>query len=408
MLYKSNDLHHILNLACYKHTGRFLPADEECENRWKYILTLTGCGVKRLAVQPSPTANWFRPSFFNDFSQQVNRRIITDSIKHLFTIPKYSTEVLPKHAKKLVSKWEDKRVYGGKFSIDSLPCLRDKKIDPHYTREKIAHIHAEISCDYHDIGFNETDREFMKDIMEFYKLTNEKYKYGFLKKKDWYNIYRKFFRKYDETFDDIITWEEFRKIPATANSIMNGVPSPRGGNEVEYISSGSIDTKLSERRLRRCAVWLGCEGVSTYNYADRIKNKFLTKSRTFRKRPESLLYDWFEKVFLYNLSNNTYPSESVGRYCNKLPNDDPNNRIYQPHSARANYHHDTQYQSVYADIEDRTLGYGIALTRDRRKQGWFHAKYSAVNPEFTMAELTSMFHKTDGRYEALIRRLSHQ
>jgi hypothetical protein len=417
MTYKSNDLYQLLNLACYKHTGRFLPADEEQENRWKYIIT----DEKKLAVQPSPTANWFKPSFFNDFSQQVNRRIITDSIKHLFKIPKYTTEILPNLGKKLRSKWKDVEIYDGLYSIMSLP-IGGSKIDVNFTRDTIAKINAELSCDFHDVGLTETDREFMKDIMEFYKLTRDKYKYGFLKKED-YKIYREFFRKYDETRDDIITWEEFRKIPATAERILNGMPNCRGGNKVEYISSGSIDNKLQQRRFKKCAEFMDSEncfvqsGVvgsagmfhfTKYNWNELIGKMFLTKSGTFRKRPDCLIYEWFEKVFLYNLSNNTYASEDIGNYGIDLPNDDPNNRVYQPHNSRANYHGHYRYRCIIGEVLNRSLGSSYILDNDNkklRKQGW---KYACRGNEFTMSELTSIFHKTDGRYEALIRRLSHQ
>lgn len=390
MTYKSNDLYQLLNLACYKHTGRFLPADEEQENRWKYIIT----DGKKLAVQPSPTANWFRPSFFNDLSLQVNRRIITDSIKQLHLIPRHDKFILPELGERVRNKWKDIRVYECKQGV-CLPKCSSEWFEVRDLRDRIAKIYANLSCDYEDIGLTETDREFMADIMKLYKQTHPKFKYGFLTKKD-SKLYNKFYKKYDDITKEIITWEEFRKIPASARDIRNDTSSRHGG--LEYISSGEIDKRIKEKKYDKCAKELF--GLSGYNPQSQMKQIFITKSGGLRKRPKDLLCDWFWKVFMYNLPYDTAITGSCGVYAD-LPAEDPSNNRWKPSTAGS-------FNSAIKEIAGRTLDWHSILrdNPERRRNGWEYAK--AKSGRFTMAELMSMMVKPNNRYETLIRRLSRQ
>ena len=90
--YKSNDLFQVLNLACLKATGFYLPADAMCENRWKYKLE----GEKKKGVLTHFDNTFLKPCFFNDFTLQVGRRIIVDSINTLRSIKGIKQELTKK------------------------------------------------------------------------------------------------------------------------------------------------------------------------------------------------------------------------------------------------------------------------------------------------------------------------
>lgn len=392
MTYKSNDLYQLLNLACYKHTGRFLPADEEQENRWKYIIT----DGKKLAVQPSPTANWFRPSFLNDFSLQVNRRIITDSIKQLHRIPRFNRYTMPERGEMLKIKWKDVEVYGVKGMVNELPIGLGYNDELGEVRNKISKVHSLIYCDFDDRGITETDREFMADIMKFFKQSNPKNKYGFLTKKD-NKIYNKFYKKYDELFNDIITWDEFRKIPASCRYIKN--ETSRRNGDIDYISSGEIDNRIKNRKYKECAEYQF--GFVGYSQERRLRDVFITKTGNLRKRPKDLLCDWFWKVFMYNFPYSTAITDSAGVYAD-LPAEDPS-KIRWKASWVSN-----ETEPAWKLIASRTLDYSSVLrdNPESRRLGWEYAKRKSGS--FTMAELMSMMVKPNDRYDKLIRRLSRQ
>ena len=96
--YKSNDLFQVLNLACLKATGFYLPADEMVENKWKYKLVETGAGRKKYGFRhySSIDTTFLKPCFFNDFTLQVGRKIIVDSINTLASMKVIKQELTAK------------------------------------------------------------------------------------------------------------------------------------------------------------------------------------------------------------------------------------------------------------------------------------------------------------------------
>lgn len=78
-----NDIHTLLNLACLKATGFYLPQDEAVNNKWKYKVV---DGKKVGIITGSIERNWFNSSTYNDIPLQISRRLIVQDLNYLFNI----------------------------------------------------------------------------------------------------------------------------------------------------------------------------------------------------------------------------------------------------------------------------------------------------------------------------------
>tara|TARA_Y100001972_G_C7654793_1_gene329609 strand:+ start:193 stop:1446 length:1254 start_codon:yes stop_codon:yes gene_type:complete len=88
MVVYSNDIHHILNIACFKYTGSYLPADEEVLNEWKFKYIKVGKDglIKKVKVGIPPSMPCMDYNTYNGIPLQVNRKIICDTINLISSI----------------------------------------------------------------------------------------------------------------------------------------------------------------------------------------------------------------------------------------------------------------------------------------------------------------------------------
>lgn len=263
MVSRSNSLYNTLNLACLKHTGKFLPADGEESSVWKFIMV----DNKKVAIQPPPTKNWFRTSYFNDFTIQVNRRIITDSIKHLFKIHNFSICEAPNAFQKLIGKYKDR--YSRVVDIKKTKRKNGSYVlDIYETRIKLGEVMFGFICDDDD---TETKRELIDDFKKWYNDTAVKNKYGFLTRSD-YNIYHKFFAKYNPVNPRSVSITELNNIdPSQSSKALTDYSTNFG-----YITSGTIDHKIYNDKVHTLM------GTPQMTW-EKARLKFKTKNHTWRK-----------------------------------------------------------------------------------------------------------------------------
>ena len=75
------DIYHLLNLACFKHTGHYLPADGDETTKWKYRIV----DGKKVAVMPRLNPRTIlMPSTFHDFSKQVKLSMVVGELNSYF------------------------------------------------------------------------------------------------------------------------------------------------------------------------------------------------------------------------------------------------------------------------------------------------------------------------------------
>ena len=75
------DIYHLLNLACFKYTGHYLPADGDETTKWKYRIV----DGKKVAVMPRLNPRTIlMPSSFHDFSKQVKLSMVVGELNSYF------------------------------------------------------------------------------------------------------------------------------------------------------------------------------------------------------------------------------------------------------------------------------------------------------------------------------------
>ena len=96
---ESNDLYNILNMACFKLTGQYLPEQFYEQTAWKYfkVHNYEKDGIPLIrGLYVNPYKNILAPNSLDTFSQQVNRKIIVDEINGLFEYDNYYDNIVIK------------------------------------------------------------------------------------------------------------------------------------------------------------------------------------------------------------------------------------------------------------------------------------------------------------------------
>ena len=75
------DIYHLLNLACLKYTGHYLPSDGDETTQWKYRIV----DGKKVAVVPRLNPRTIlMPSTFHDLSKQVKLSMVVGELNSYF------------------------------------------------------------------------------------------------------------------------------------------------------------------------------------------------------------------------------------------------------------------------------------------------------------------------------------